>query len=414
VTRGTDLKWANHSLAAVLICAILLTATPLAAAQTGKVKPHSTAAPPVTISATGGGVRVVAPSTVVRVRLEILSESGEVLFDVTGKGSVLDWSLLDGAGQPVADGTYLCVVTVKTLSGGLSQRAGNVVLRGGRAAVRGAESADLTEQQRQQVGPLEEGAALSVPGADEEAPRATVVAHDGRVGQLVSTSGALSFRLGDFFGGKDREAMRLTEKGLTVAGTLRAKGGIVFDDGTTLTSAGEAARADSEGGVGLYAAGAGTQNRLAKWAETGGQGTLTDSAVTETGGKVGIGTAGPAQTLHVLGKGFFQTLGTAGSLILDRTDGMIAAVGAGDRSSTFAYDEKGIFKIESNTRVNLSAGVFGVANGATTRFVIDPAGNVVVMTAGQGVIFKAPNGTVCTLLTINNTGSLNTSPVPCP
>lgn len=348
MTRRTDIKWANHSLAAVVICAILLAATSLAAARTEKVKPDSTAAPPITISATEGGVRVAAPLTVVRVQLEILSESGEVLFDVVGKGSVLDWSLRDGAGQPVADGTYLCVVTVKTLSGGLSQRAGTVVVRGGRATVRGAESADLTEEQREQVGPLEEGAALSVLGADEDAPRATVVAHDG----------------------------------------------------TALTSAGKAARADS-----------GTQNRLAKWSETG---TLTESAVTEVGGRVGIGTSTPAQALHVIGKGLFQTSGTASLVVMDRTDGKIAAVGAGGFSSTFAYDQSGVFKIESNSRDRIAAGVFGVANGATTRLLIDGAGNVAVTTPGQGLILKASNGTVCTRLTINNVGALNTDTVPCP
>lgn len=414
MTRGTDLKWTKRSLAAVVICAILLTATSLAAAQTEKVKPHNAAAPPVTISATDGGVRVVAPSVVVRVRLEILAESGEVLFDVTGKGSVLDWSLRDGDGRPVADGTYLCVVTVKTLSGGLSQRAGTVAVRGGRATARGAESADLTEQQRQQVGPLGEGAALSVLDADEEAPRATVVAHDGRVGQVVSTSGALSFRLGDFFGGKDREAMRLTEKGLTVAGTLRAKGGIVFDDGTALTSAGKAARADSKGGVKPYATGTGTQNRLAKWAETGGASTLTDSAVTEAAGRVGIGTTSPAQALHVVGKALFQNAGTASVFIADRSDGKIAAVGAGGVSSTFAYDETGIFKIESNSRANIAQGLFGADRGATTRLLIDGSGDVTVTTAGQGLILKASNGTVCTRLTINNVGALSTTTVPCP
>ncbi|HEU0076421.1 MAG TPA: hypothetical protein VFQ76_02155 [Longimicrobiaceae bacterium] len=358
------MKWADHSPAAVVICAILLAATSLAAARTEKVEPPVTAAPPVTISATGGGVRVAAPSPVVRVHLEILSESGEVLFDVVGKGSVLDWSLRDGAGQPVADGTYLCVVTVKTLSGGLSQRAGTVVVRDGRATVRGAEAADLTEQQREQVGPLEEGAALTVLGADEDAPRAVVVAHA---------------------------------------------------DGTALTSAGKAARADSTGGVEPYAThGVGTQNRLAKWAETGGAGTLTESAVTEAGGLVGIGTSAPVQALHVIGKGLFQTTGTASLVVMDRTDGKIAAVGAGGLSSTFAYDQSGIFKIESNSRERIAAGTFGVDNGATTRLLIDGAGNVAVTTAGQGLILKASNGTVCTRLTINNTGALNTNTVPCP
>jgi hypothetical protein len=45
--------------------------------------------------------------------------------------------------------------------------------------------------------------------------------------------------------------------------------------------------------------GTGTQNRLAKWLETGGAGTLGDSGVTEVAGNVGIGTTSPQSALHL-------------------------------------------------------------------------------------------------------------------
>src|SRR5205085_9979301 len=81
-----------------------------------------------------------------------------------------------------------------------------------------------------------------------------LTAHDGSTGQVVSTRGGLTFRAGDFFAGKDKELMRLTPEGdlgvgvttpkakLDVAGTIRARGGILFDDGTVLNSAGRAAK----------------------------------------------------------------------------------------------------------------------------------------------------------------------------
>lgn len=489
----------RHAL--VLLAAALL--CPAAFAQTEKVEGARPPAPPVTISTTGAGVRFAALGQVGQSRVEVYDASGRPVLD-TGflAGNVRDWDLKDSHGAALADGSYTCVVTVRELSGRLSFKQGVLAVNGGRAAVAMGEAAQSEVE-------VDEGKSLTATRTQESEPSAmTLTAHDGRAGQVVSTRGALSFRLGDFFAGKDREAMRLTEKGLTVAGALRAKGGILFDDGTALTSAGRAARASAGGGAEPYAAGTGTANRLAKWAETGGDGTLTNSAVTEVSGSVGIGTPSPRQTLHVLGKGFFQTAGTASLVITDRTDGMIAAVGAGGLSSTLAYDEKGIFKIESNERANIIQGFFGADRGATTRLMIDESGNVgigttspvselnlrrdaanqlgpiltltngggfegagaaldfatfdsgtspasarvlateadnfaarltfwtkspggaanplvermrvgetgdvTVMTAGQGLILKAPNGTVCTRLTINNVGALSTNTLPCP
>src|SRR5439155_3718815 len=76
-----------------------------------------------------------------------------------------------------------------------------------------------------------------------------VIAHDGTDGQMVRGRGALSFRIGDFFSGKDAEQMRLTPQGnlgigitnpavrLDVDGLIRASQGIVFPDGSIQYSA---------------------------------------------------------------------------------------------------------------------------------------------------------------------------------
>src|SRR5688572_16103842 len=219
----------------------------------------SPTAPTITAAATHERVRFVAPSNVVRLQVQLLSEFGSTLLDVNSKGNVFDWTLHDGNGQLLGDGAYLCVVTVKSLSGRISQRAGTVVVRGGVVTLQ-AEAPRLTAAQQHAVGPVEENAELTVL-QEKSAPAATVVAHDGRDGQLTSTTGALTFRTGDVFSGKEKELMRLTEDGrlgigtsdpqatLDVAGTIRATKGIEFSDGTVLTSTGRAGRLTADGVV---------------------------------------------------------------------------------------------------------------------------------------------------------------------
>jgi hypothetical protein len=78
---------------------------------------------------------------------------------------------------------------------------------------------------------------------------AVVTAHDGTDGQVDSTSGSLTFRTGNVFSNQDQEQMRITPEGrvgigtktpeatLDVVGTIKARGGIQFDDGSVLSSA---------------------------------------------------------------------------------------------------------------------------------------------------------------------------------
>src|SRR5688572_2539058 len=286
------------------------------------------AGPLVTATATAKRVRFVSPGTVVQLRLEVYNEAGQKLFDTELRGgNVLDWHLQDGAGQRLAAGSYACVMTIKSLSGSLSQRIGLVRVND-KTAIEAAEGAQLTLAQQQTIGPLESNAAITIL-QESEAEAITAVTHDGTEGQLTSTRGALSFRTGDLFSGKEKEQMRLTEDGrlgigtsdpqatLDVAGAIRATKGIQFSDGTVLTSTGRAGRLNADGIVTEDATGTGTQDRIAKWVDNAG--TLGDSVITESAGNIGIGTATPTQSLEVANGRILTT----GSQTIEATEGVL-------------------------------------------------------------------------------------------
>src|ERR1043165_8279484 len=98
------------------------------------------------------------------------------------------------------------------------------------------------------------------------------------------------------------------EDTLDVAGTIRARGGIRFDDGTVLTSAGAlnksgtttilstnnvttTAAATSGGTTAAALAGTGTTNKLAKWLD--GTGTVSDSSILLMNGLTVFGRSPP-------------------------------------------------------------------------------------------------------------------------
>src|SRR5438128_2798814 len=295
---------------------ILLVAS-IVCAQEQNVATGSRSTTTITAAATADRLRFTAPSTVVQIRLEVYAAHGEKLFDneIRG-GNVIDWRLQDGQAQRLSDGSYLCVVTSKSLSGRMSQKLGEIVIENAAASVLPIDTAHLTAQQTQAVGPLEQNATLTVL-KEGETQTATVIAHDGTEGQLIRGRGALSFRIGDFFSGKDSEQMRLTPEGnlgigithpmvrLDVDGLVRASQGIVFPDGSIQYSAATKtlgaksrlpdpsfqslqSKSGKKGQEHIDAAGTGTVNHVAKWTETGGNGTLGDTGIFETaGGNVG-------------------------------------------------------------------------------------------------------------------------------
>lgn len=288
--------------------------------------------PVVTASASASGVRFVAPGETRRMRLEVYSAVGERLFDSEFRqGGILDW---DGQGLQ-GEGSYLCVVTVEDLQGKLSRKLSSVSSQGGRVSTGREDEETLKSAYAQALS----AAGLARGDADAATPTAivtkskepslTVAAHDGQDGQVTATTGALTFRTGNVFAGTEKEQMRVTPEGmvgigtdkpeatLDVAGTIRARGGIRFDDGTVLTSAGAPSQAvvaaanttpqqrvGADGTIQQLAAGAGTANQLSKWLDNAG--TLGDSVISEKGGKVGIGTNNPQASLDVGGKMLFD------------------------------------------------------------------------------------------------------------
>ena len=304
--------------------------------------PESVAAngPAVTISVTEGGVRFVGLGSLRQMRLEVFSGDGQTIYNSEfHNGNVRDWTLQDKAGQRVADGTYLCVITIRDLSGKLVTKQGSVLLQNGQASLQMDGAA---------AGNVEPEKALTP--VDGTTAAVTVVGHDGSNGQVVSTQGSLTFRLGDLFAGQDKEFMRLTPEGnlgvgvktpevkLDVAGMVRAQQGFMFNDGSTLNvnEKGALILTASDGTVAPNTAGTGTQNHLAKWLETGGAGTLGDSSVTElANGFVGIGTVSPTVRLDVVD----DTSGVGGFQLTNHTNGSTAQLQnrLANNTGAFAY-----------------------------------------------------------------------------
>ena len=283
----------------------------------------------VTATASTDRVRFTAPSSVIQIRIEVYNSTGKKLFDNELRGgNVLDWHLLDGQAEEIADDSYLCVITVKSLSGKLTQRIGSVRVEKNTAIVQAATASQMTAQQTESIGPVEDNASVVVL-KEGETQTATVIAHNGTEGQLIRGQGALSFRLGDFFAGIDKEQMRLTEEGnlgigtatpqarLDVAGMNRTDG-LILPDGSILTSVAPIAglpdgSPDLNGTIANLGrkkngqihteafgqiSGDGTANAIAKFT---GANSIANSALVEVNGNVGIGTANPGGQLHIFG-----------------------------------------------------------------------------------------------------------------
>jgi hypothetical protein len=292
-----------------------------AAAQVNQPVNAQRSATIVTALASSDRVRFTASASIMQIRLEVYDLTGKKVFDneVRG-GNVLDWHLQDGQAEPLADDSYLCVITIKSLSGKLTQRIGSVIVEKNSALVQPVDTSQISAQQAQAIGPVEENASLTVLREDENRTT-TVIAHNGQDGQITRGRGALSFRIGDFYGGKDTEQMRLTPEGnfgigithplvrLDVDGLVRASRGVVFPDGSIQYSAAtktfgaksslpdplfqslqsKSGKKSSGGQEHIEADGTGTQNFISKWAETGGSGTLSNSSIFDDGFLLSIG-----------------------------------------------------------------------------------------------------------------------------
>lgn len=86
----------------------------------------------LTVTTYSDAVRFSAQGSVKELRVEVLSLSGQKVFD-SGPvlSNALDWKLLNTQGQPVANGVYLYTVTIKDPFGNVTKKLGKLaILRG--------------------------------------------------------------------------------------------------------------------------------------------------------------------------------------------------------------------------------------------------------------------------------------------
>jgi hypothetical protein len=96
----------------------------------------------LTVTAYSDAVRFSAQGAVKELRVEVLSLSGQKVFD-SGPvlGNALDWKLSNTQGQPVANGVYLYTVTVKDPSGNVTKKLGKLAVLRGQGGSRAAAHA---------------------------------------------------------------------------------------------------------------------------------------------------------------------------------------------------------------------------------------------------------------------------------
>ncbi|HEX8473075.1 MAG TPA: hypothetical protein VF666_03515, partial [Pyrinomonadaceae bacterium] len=389
----------------IILSSILLTNAAVAQSDAPAQGSSPSASTVVTVSTSTAGVRFTAPAQVLQMRVALYNAAGELVFDSgLRQGNVLDWKRTD-ASQAMTDGSYLSVVTVKDLQGTLRQRLGVVSIEAGQLAVKRLRQEELTaaqsqaltaSRQSQKIETAESEVSLSVLSEGKERS-ATVTAHDGENGQVTSTNGALTFRTGNVFSGTEQEQMRVTPDGrvgigtdkpeatLDVAGTIRARGGIRFDDGTVLNSAKDAGAllVNTVDNPQPNVAGTGTTGRLTKWLDNAG--TLSDSVITETAtGNVGIGNTNPTTKLTVSaaagaelrfaqGSGGITPVLSVISTPSSTTTGAAAVLGAGTGGSSFVFSDNQPFHIVKDTKTNVINNNLG--NG-TPLFTMLPTGSV--------------------------------------
>jgi len=237
----------NRIAAAAILVLIVFTFN-LQAQSPAATQPNAVSS--VTGSVTSEGtVRMIAHGEVLQIRMEIYSATGDLVSD-TGlrQGNLIDWKQTD-ASQPMIDGSYLVVVTVKDFKGTVIQRKTTLSLQAGQLNLQSQKQSEVNASQTTQktnASPDDDAISILRDGKERSV---IVTAHDGTDGQVSSTSGALTFRTGNVFSNREQEQVRITPEGrvgigtkspeatLDVAGTIKARGGIQFDDGTVLSSA---------------------------------------------------------------------------------------------------------------------------------------------------------------------------------
>src|SRR5687767_6593160 len=115
-TRQRIHKALTPEISRLLTCIVMAVfVTSAGFAQDAPVKPGRASAPTVTAMASAERVRFTAPGEGVQLRLEVYSETGQLVSDSGfAGGNVMDWQWRDTLQQSgLQEVDYLCLVTVK-------------------------------------------------------------------------------------------------------------------------------------------------------------------------------------------------------------------------------------------------------------------------------------------------------------
>jgi len=154
----------------------------------------------------------------------------------------------------------------------------------------------------------------------------------------------------------------------------------------------------------------------------GGRSSSTEVVRITGGGNVGIGTASPGGLFEI-----WKTTSPAMYVTRDSSGGSgknqtiaIGIDGSAGRSyiDSTHYSSGGYpldFRVRSNTYMTVDVGGnVGIGTTSPGSKLQVNGGNIIVGSAGQGILLKSPNGSVCKLLTIDNSGQIALSSATCP
>src|SRR5438067_275031 len=160
----------NHTFSLlVMLVLIHLALTAVVAQQTfERSQQIQTSSPTVTAATLGELVRVTAPSNITHLRLELFSAAGEKVFDsLLHDGNVLDWHWQDEKALQFSTDSYLCVVTVQSLSGKISRKLANVSFANQKAVLKPVNLTQLNLVQTQALGSTERDTPLTIIDGDQ-------------------------------------------------------------------------------------------------------------------------------------------------------------------------------------------------------------------------------------------------------
>src|SRR6266568_378138 len=154
---GMLIQHVNRCKSLIITLVVLLLAHSAVQAQEEKSVSLQKSSGTITATASTDRIRITTPASIVQMHVEVYAASGEKLFDneIRG-GNVFDWHLQNDQAHHLLPGDYVCVVTVKNIAGKIMQKLGAIRVGEKDVSVAPAETAQLSPQQTQAIGPLEE------------------------------------------------------------------------------------------------------------------------------------------------------------------------------------------------------------------------------------------------------------------